>query len=171
MESLEVDVRDEEPFDHDAVRAINEAAFDTAAEANLVDTLRTSAMPCISLVAEVNGEVVGHIMFTPVTLDDAGGLVMGLAPMAVAPDSQRHGIGSALVREGLARCGRLGAIAVVVLGHPEFYPRFGFVPASRFDIGCEYDVPDEAFMAIELAEGSLDCVSGTARYHAAFGSL
>lgn len=80
---------------------------------------------------------------------------MGLAPMAVAPERQRQGIGSALVRAGLDRCKEPGFGAIVVLGHPEYYPRFGFSIAKRFDIGCEYEVPDEVFMVMELQPGYL----------------
>jgi putative acetyltransferase len=93
------------------------------------------------------------------------------APMAVAPPRQRSGIGSALVKAGLAHCKELGAVAVVVLGHPEFYPKFGFSPAARFGLKCEYDVPAEAFMAIELRAGILRGASGTVKYHAAFSQL
>jgi putative acetyltransferase len=96
---------------------------------------------------------------------------MGLAPMAVLPARQRQGIGSALVRDGLGRCRELGYEAVVVLGHPGYYPRFGFVPASRFGIGCEYDVPAEVFMALELVPGALRGKPGTIRYHPAFAEL
>ena len=110
-------------------------------------------------------------MFTPVSLPEFGRLVMGLAPMAVAPSRQRRGIGSALVEAGLARCKELGAVAVVVLGHPEFYPRFGFVPAARFGLECEYEVPVEAFMAMELQPHALRGAAGKVSYHPAFGSV
>jgi putative acetyltransferase len=153
------------------VRQITTAAFGTPGEADLIDTLREQAKPYVSLVAEVDGEIAGHIMFSPVTIAQDSGNFMGLAPMAVAPARQRDGIGSGLVRVGLLRCKRLGTAAIVVLGHPDYYPRFGFVPASRFGICCEYDVPDEVFMALELQLGGLEGISGTARYHSAFGSL
>jgi len=164
-------IRPELPADYTAVRQITAAAFETPGEANLVDALREQAEPYISLVAEVEGEIAGHIMFSPVTIEHYTGSFMGLAPMAVAPACQRDGIGSALVHEGILRCKQLGIAAVMVLGHPDYYPRFGFVPASQFGIGCEYDVPDEVFMAIELQQSGLDGISGTARYHSAFGSL
>ena len=96
---------------------------------------------------------------------------MGLAPMAVVPGKQRQGFGSALVRAGLEQVKELGFVAVVVLGHPGFYPRFGFVPSSRFGIDCEYDVPAEVFMALELQPESLGGRSGRVKYHAAFGSV
>jgi putative acetyltransferase len=95
---------------------------------------------------------------------------MGLGPMAVAAAHRGQGIGSALVRAGLARCRSIGAVAVVVLGHPQYYPRFGFRPASEFGIGGEYDVPREVFMAIELVPDALRDVSGTIKYHQAFAT-
>jgi putative acetyltransferase len=96
---------------------------------------------------------------------------MGLAPMAVMPARQRQGIGSLLVLEGLKRCRGAGVAAVVVVGHAAYYPRFGFVPGSRFSIRCEYDVPDDVFLARELHDGALRGVSGTVRYHPAFASV
>lgn len=169
---MAVTVRPENGDDHPAVRAVNRAAFESSAEADLVDLLRQTARPLISLVAERNGSVVGHILFSPATFaEQAEMMIMALAPMAVRPQYQGRGIGSLLVRAGLEECNRLGADAVIVLGHPEFYPRFGFMPASRFGLGSEFDVPDEVFMAMELVPGALAGVSGQARYHRAFRSL
>lgn len=91
--------------------------------------------------------------------------------MAVAPQHQRQGIGSKLVLAGLDRCRQLGCVAVVVLGHPSFYPRFGFRPASAFGIRCEYDAPDEAFMLVKLQVGGLDDAAGMVSYHAAFRNV
>ena len=165
-------IRAERDTDHAAVHALNAAAFPTSAEADLVDALRREARPLVSLVAECDGTVVGHILFSPVSLENRPDLgIMGLAPMAVVPDHQRSGIGSALVRAGLAECRRLGFSAVVVLGHPEYYPRFGFSPSVRYGIRSEYDVPDEVFMALELVPGALREASGTVRYHPAFGNV
>jgi putative acetyltransferase len=165
-------IRRENPADIDAIHGINAAAFESSAEARLVDRLRTEARPFLSLVAELDGEVVGHILFTPVRLDDADVLnLMGLAPMAVAVDRQNQGIGSALVEAGLALCRDSGAGAVVVLGHPAYYPRFGFQPAADFGLRSEYDVPDEAFLLRELQAGYLQGHSGTLRYHPAFNAL
>jgi putative acetyltransferase len=110
-------------------------------------------------------------MFSPVSLSGNPALrIMGLAPMAVAPAHQRQGIGSALVRAGLERCRQLGFGAVVVLGHPAYYPRFGFSSSARFGLGCEYDVPEDVFMVLELQAGILRGASGTVLYHAAFSS-
>ncbi len=165
-------IRDEEDRDHATVYAVNAAAFETPAEARLVEALRARAHPVVSLVAEAKGKRVGHILFSPVTVaEHPGGRIMGLAPMAVAPEHQRRGIGSALVRAGLDRCRALGFGAVVVLGHPGYYLRFGFQPASRFGLGCPYDVPDDVFMALELRPGYLRGVSGTVAYHPAFDKL
>ena len=165
-------IRPESAEDIAAIRAVNLAAFGTSVEADLVDSLRAQAAPIISAVAEDAGVIVGHILFSPVTLiGQTTPAMMGLAPMAVAPARQRRGIGSSLVRAGLEECRRIGARAVVVLGHPEYYPRFGFVPASRFALRCEYDVPDNAFMALELDAGALTGMSGVIRYHPAFGSV
>jgi putative acetyltransferase len=165
-------IRAEEEADRAAVHAVNAAAFPTPAEADLVDALRAAGAARVSLVAEEDGAVVGHILFSPVTLPGHPGLaLLGLAPMAVAPERQRQGIGSALVEAGLARCRELGCDAVVVLGHPEFYPRFGFVPSVRCGIGCEYPVPPEVFMLQELRPGALQGASGTVRYHPAFAGF
>jgi putative acetyltransferase len=162
-------IRPEQPTDAEAVRAVHQAAFETNTEADLVDALRVQADPIVSLVAHDGESIVGHILFSPVTLSGHADLtIMGLGPLAVVPAQQRLGIGSALVRAGLARCTQLGWAAVVVLGHSEYYPRVGFVPASRFGISCEYDVPDDVFMALELAPRSLAGRSGVIRYHAAF---
>jgi len=165
-------VRAEKDGDREAVRAVYISAFGTSSEADLVDALRDQAQPVVSLVAELDGEVIGHIMFSPVCLSGHPDIkVMGLAPMAVEPSHQRTGIGSALVLEGLGQCRQLNFVAVVVLGHPEYYPRFGFSPSSRFGIESEYDVPEEVFMAMELRPEALTGKTGTARYHSAFSEV
>jgi putative acetyltransferase len=167
-----MEIRRQLPADAAAVRAVNQAAFETAAEADLVERLHQQASPLVALVANDSGAIIGHILFSPVTVSGRADVtIMGLAPMAVLPARQRRGIGSMLVRAGLERCRQLGAVAVVVLGHPEYYPRFGFQPASRFGLGCEYDVPDDVFMALELEPGALAGNDGTIQYHAAFGSV
>ena len=165
-------IRAEQDNDRTAVHAVNTSAFETPSEANLVDALRERAEPVVSLVADERGTILGHIMFTPVSLSGHPGLkVMGLAPMAVAPEHQRKGIGSALVRAGLEQCRKLGFAAVVVLGHPGYYPRFGFSPSTRFGIGSEYDVPEDVFMALELQPAALSGKAGTIQYHPAFGDF
>jgi len=165
-------IRAEQPGDRDTIHTLNAEVFDTVAEARLVDALREQARPIVSLVAERAHRIVGHILFSPVSLSGhSDAKIMGLGPMAVSPEYQHQGIGSALVQEGLDRCRQLGFGAVAVLGHPGYYPRFGFLPASRFGIGCEYDVPEEVFMMRELQTGYLRGRSGTISYHAAFRQL
>jgi putative acetyltransferase len=149
---------------------VTASAFPSVAEANLVDALRQQQASSVSLVADDGGQVVGHILFSAVTLDDADIGILGLAPMAVLPGRQRQGIGSELVRAGLDASRKRGAAAVVVVGHPAFYPRFGFIPASRFGLRCEYEVPDDVFMALELRPGVLR-TGGFVRYHPAFAEL
>ena len=165
-------IRGEKERDQETVRAVNLSAFETPSEADLVDALRQQVEPIISLVAEENGEIVGHIMLSPVSLSGHPSLkVMGLAPMAVIPTHQNKGIGSALVQAGLDRCRQLDFVAVVVLGHPEYYPRFGFLPASKFGIDSEYGVPEEVFMAMELKPEALSGKTGKVRYHPAFSNV
>ena len=165
-------IRAEKEDDKDAVFAVNVSAFATQSEAVLVDVLRKQAKQVVSLVAEDNGAIVGHIMFSPVVLSEYPDLnMMGLAPMAVSPEYQRKGIGSGLVRAGLEQCRQLGFVAVVVLGHPDYYPRFGFSPSSRFGIDSDYDVPEEVFMALELEPEALMGKTGRVKYHAAFSNV
>ncbi len=166
-------IRLERSRDLQAIRHVNTLAFERGDEADLVDALRDAADPYISLVALQDEEVVGHIVFTAMTLVDGPSFprIAGLAPMAVLPSLQNRGVGSMLVEAGLAHCRDEGFQAVAVLGHPTFYPRFGFLPASRFGLRSEYEVPDEVFMAMELEEKALDKVSGLLRYHAAFADI
>ena len=163
-------IRTELPDDRDEIRNVHLHAFDTDAEARLVDQLRDTGIDLISLVAEEQGLIIGHILFSPVTLDGSV-RIAGLAPMAVLPDWQRKGVGTRLVNEGLQACGEAGYEAVVVLGHPDYYPRFGFVPSAAFGIDSEYDVPPEVFMVKELREGILNGNPGTARYHPVFNEF
>lgn len=165
-------IRIEEKNDCAAVHTLNSSAFETSAEANLVDALRKEAAPIISLVAEEDSKIVGHIMFSPVSLSGNSEVnIMGLAPMAIDAKYQRKGIGSALVRAGLEQCKEIDFNTVVVLGHPEYYPRFGFKPSSQSGIKCEYDVPEDVFMVMELQQGYLHGMSGIIKYHAAFNNL
>ena len=169
---MKVHIRPETKEDIAEIWRINAAAFDTEAEANLVDNLRESKAQLISLVAEVNKKIVGHILFSPVRLSGKGAdlKIAGLAPMAVMPNYQKQGIGTALVEKGLKHCESNGYRAAVVLGYPEYYPRFGFEPCSRFGIKSEYDVPDEVFMVKELVAGILTGYTGVVRYHRLFNT-
>ena len=162
-------IRQEEPGDEHDIHLVHERAFGGSSEASIVDALRGSD-GAVSLVAIVEDRVVGHILFTPVQIDDAAphAPAAGLAPLAVLPEHQRHGIGSALVRAGLDGCRARGCGFVVVLGHPEYYPRFGFVQASTAGLACEYPVPDEAFMVLELQAGALGAARGVVRYRPEF---
>ena len=164
-----LEIRPEEPQDQDAVRSLNLAAFENGPEAALVDALRRSCKEYLAFVAVENGTVVGHILFTPVTVDGSDALGMGLAPMAVLPSHQRKGVGSRLVRHGLDHLRRSGCPFVIVLGHPEYYPRFGFEPASRYRLISQWEgVPDEAFMVAVLDPDALPKEVGTARYRDEF---
>ena len=162
-------IRREEADDIPKIHALNVAAFGSTVEAHIVDTLRAEPSGVVSLVADDNGEVIGHIMFSPVRVAGAPDLrAMALAPMAVIPQRQRSGIGSELVRAGLEECRRSGAGAVFVVGHSWYYPRFGFSPASACGFGCEFEVPDDVFMVAELFSGALMGHSGTVYFHEAF---
>lgn len=166
-----ISIREETPGDVSVIRRINEQAFGCSEEADVVDTLRESCDGLLSLVAEWGGQIVGHILFSPVTITAERGIVhgMGLAPMAVFPRYQRRGIGSALVRHGLALLLERGCPFVIVLGHPEYYPRFGFERASQYGITSQWDdVPDDAFMIRVFDESVMAGVSGVARYRDEF---
>jgi putative acetyltransferase len=165
-----MEIRAEKPEDRESVRKINLAAFGRENEANLVDKLRGVAYT-LSFVAVESAQIVGHVFFSPVEIEGNcrdNLLILGLAPVAVMPDRQRQGIGSLLIRHGLEACTQSGCKAVVVLGSPKYYPRFGFVRAKDKGIGCEYAVSDEMFMILELESGALDGCSGTVRYRSEF---
>ena len=158
-------IREETNYDIGVVRIVHESAFDTPAEADLVDLLRERGKATISLVAEIDGEIVGHILFSPVTIEppQPGWNALGLAPVAVIPDRQGRGIGQALVDQGLARGRELGIDLVVVLGDPAYYARFGFQRAIDFGLGNEYQA-DEHFMVLELTPGTLEQFNGLVKY-------
>jgi putative acetyltransferase len=166
-----VTIRRERTDDVAAVRAVHRAAFGTDAEACLVDRLRVAGQVSVSLVAEVDGTVVGHILFTPVSIVAPAGRRdgLGLAPLAVLPANQRRGVGSALVRDGLAVCRLERCPFVVVLGHPTYYPRFGFRQASAVGLSNEYGA-DKAFMVLELQPGSLPPGGGLVQYGPEFAA-
>lgn len=158
----------EKPNEVQQIWEVNSLAFETNTEANLVARLRTSGVDFISLVAKYNDDLVGHILFTEVHLENSDIKIAGLAPMAVKPEFQNTGIGSVLVEYGLRECKLKGYQAVIVLGHPKYYPKFGFEPSVKYGIKSEYDVPDEVFMIKELVGNSLKGVSGIVKYHEEF---
>jgi putative acetyltransferase len=166
-------IRAEIEDDYATIRRVNELAFGRLNEAELVEALRAVANPQISLVAVLDGEIVGHIFFSPVSLesDTGASTALGLAPMAVLPEYQRRDIGSRLVREGLKACERLGYDLVFVIGHRNYYPRFGFKPARQLGFDCEYDVADEVFMVAELKPGAAIGPNGMVRYMREFHSV
>ena len=164
-----IEIRKEESKDRDAVHHLNLAAFDNGPEAVLVDKLRTSCKEYLSFVAVADDSVVGHILFTPATVDDCSAVGMGLAPMSVLPSRQREGIGSRLVRYGLEFLRNAGCPFVIVLGHPEYYPRFGFELASTYQLRSHWEgVPDDAFMIMVFNSGVLPETGGIARYRHEF---
>ncbi len=157
-----INIRREAPHDIEAAYQVNKQAFGGTAEANLVNAVRSCEKNLISLVATDRGKIIGHILFSPMTVEDQveNRSVIGLAPLAVLPAWQRKGVGSKLIRAGLDRCCRDGFKIVAVLGHPDYYPRFGFAPSIKYGIKCEFDAPPEAFMVLELLPGSLEAVKG-----------
>jgi putative acetyltransferase len=165
-------IRPEESLDADDIRLVNERAFGRSSEAALVDALRGVA-GAISLVATIDARIVGHILFTPVQVESVEPRVpaVGLAPMAVLPECQRQGIGSQLVRAGLEACRSQGHSLVVVVGHPTFYPKFGFVQASTLGLEYEHAVLPEAFMVLELQAGALAYARGVVRYRPEFTNV
>ena len=165
-------IRCEIDADQNAIQHVLLTAFESPAEANLVVALRAQAAPFISLVAELEKAIVGHLFFSPVSLDGHPEIqLMGLAPMAVLPEHQRCGIGTALIHAGLDQCRSAGVDGVVVLGHAAYYPRFGFLPGSRFGIDSVYPVPDDVFMVMPLRKEAFQGKSGRIHYHPAFESL
>ena len=166
-------IRPERPEDASRVRHVNELAFGQPAEADLVEKLRQACSDALSLVAE-DGAIVGHILFTPVIIEETGKhlLGMGLAPMAVRPDRQRQGIGSQLVRRGLDILRERGCPFVVVVGHPEYYPRFGFEPASKRGLLSQWEnIPAAAFMVLVLDVHAMAGASGVAKYRDEFNEV
>lgn len=168
-----ITIRKELPDDIGAIHTLIEQAFDQPDEAKLVDRLRENGALTISLVAVQDSAVVGHIGFSPVSIEPGAPdfKALGLAPVAVLPQFQNKGIGSKLVRAGLDECRKHGIDIVVVLGHPEYYPRFGFVPAKPHGITWEHEAPAEAFMVKELHAGALAAVRGTVRFRPEFGTV
>ena len=164
-------IRQEQASDVTAIHQLNRLAFEEEDEANIVDALRNNCEEILSLVALKDEQLVGHILFSPVRIetDDTTLHGMGLAPMAVHPDHQHEGIGTQLITQGVELLQRQDTPFIIVLGHPNYYPRFGFQPASTFNIHCQWEgVPDEAFMALLLDKNLAGKCSGTAYYRKEF---
>jgi putative acetyltransferase len=164
-------IRCEDPkgtSDSSRIRLINQAAFRRADEADLIDQLREQGDVLLSLIAEVEQQAAGHILFSRMFIDTTDGALpaAALAPMAVLPSHQRQGIGGSLIRRGLELLRDAGEQAVIVLGHPEYYPRFGFSCEKARLLRSSF--PPDAYMALELNPGALEGVRGKVRYAAAF---
>jgi putative acetyltransferase len=162
-----VEIRREAPGDAAQIRHVNELAFEGTAEAVVIDRLRQTCTDFVSFVAVLDEQIVGYILFTPAWLETAHSTVagMGLAPLAVLPGYQNQGIGGRLIQTGLLEIQRRGLSYVIVLGHPGYYPRFGFESASKYGIRCEYaGVPDEAFMIIVFDHAVLPPAGAVAHY-------
>lgn len=163
-------IRPENHSDTAGVYAVNTAAFNGTNEVKLIQDLRAQCDDLISLVAVDDEAIVGHILFSPLTIHDEQKVTpaMSLAPLAVLPAYQKMGVGSQLISVGLEACRAAGHSIVIVLGHLGYYPRFGFQPASRFGIRWEHEAPDEAFMVVGLQPDALQDVKGIARFHPVF---
>ena len=168
-------IRIENQEDFAAVYELNKKAFGQTEEPDLVDKLRESDrfIPDLSLVAEIDNKVVGHILFTKIFIQSEGVYKesLALAPMAVLPEIQKEGIGKQLIKRGVEKAKSLGYESIVVLGHTEYYPKFGFMPASKFGITAPWEVPDDVFMVLELKDNALKSVSGLVNYAQAFMEL
>lgn len=167
-------IRPETLEDYTAISEVNKLAFGQENEARLVKNIRQTANfnPQLSLVAIKNEKVVGHILFSPITIQSPKGKIaaLALAPLAVCPEFQNQGIGSQLVKQGLQECQRLGHI-VIVIGHPTYYTRFGFSSATAKGLSAPFPVPDEAFMILELVPGTLHSISGMVKYPPVFDEV
>jgi len=159
-------IRREQPQDIPEVRQVNIRAFGQEQEALVIDQLRKNCNSILSLVALNDGKVVGHILFSPAVIEGRHGRLVGtgLAPLAVVPEYQRKGIGSELIQTGIARIREGGCPYIIVIGHPDYYTRFGFDQAGRFGICCEWGVPKEAFMILVLDRRAMNGITGVARY-------
>ena len=166
---MNIEIRKEKASDFAAVYGVIAAAFGQQNEANLVDSLRLSDafIPELSLVAIQHNQIVGHVLFTEVEIIAGKGTVfksLALAPVSVAPDLQKQGVGSRLIRTGLNIASEFGYQSVIVLGHEHYYPKFGFAPAAKWQIKAPFEVPKNVFMALELTDLGLSGVSGTVKY-------
>ncbi len=169
-----IKVRSEVADDFNAIDVVNLSAFEGEAEAQLVGNLRNSAgfIPDLSLVAELNGRIVGHVVLSKVKLKTGKGEaeILALGPMSVVPSQSHRGIGSELIDAAVARAKPLCYTAIVVAGHPEYYERFGFKPAADWGVSCNLSIPGEALTAMELVDGAL-AAGGEVQYPDIFRAL
>ena len=166
-----IEIRFERPDDVDEIRSLNDKAFGQPMEGRIVDKLRKSCKGRLSLVTISNIKVIGHILFSPVTIETQSGIIegMGLGPMAVLPKLQNQGIGTKLVKEGLRIINNTTCPFAIVLGHEKYYPRFGFQRASKYGLKSQWEgIPDEAFMVMILNDSVMKGVSGIVRYRDEF---
>lgn len=162
---MDINIRRETEHDYPNIKAVNDEAFNGTAESDLIEKLRKKEdfLPELSLVAEDEGKIIGHILFFPVSIKTKDGecVSLSLAPMAVLPDRQKKGVGAKLIKEGFKRAKEMGYKSVVVLGYPEYYKKFGFKPADNWGLKSPFkDAQPNAFMAIELNEGELEDKAG-----------
>ncbi len=164
---MNITIRKEEERDFKKVYEVNRLAFQQENESKLIDKIRNGEnfVPDLSLVAKIDDEIVGHILFSRIKIvGDSIFESLALAPVAVIPEFQKQGIGAELIKKGIEKAKELGFDSIIVLGHKEYYPKFGFKRASNWSIECPFEVPDEAFMAIELTEKAFEDKAGTVRY-------
>lgn len=164
---MNIVVRKEDKKDYKNIYKLNKSAFGQENESRLVEKIRNGSnfIPELSLIADIDGKIVGHILFSRVKIiKDPIFEILALAPMAVLPEFQGKGVGSKLIKQGMEKAKELGFDSVIVLGHKDYYQRFGFKKASIWNIKCPFEVPDEAFMAVELIDGVLESKAGTVKY-------
>ncbi len=170
-----ITIRPEMLEDYAVIFEVNKLAFGQENEAHLVENIRQAANfnPKLSLVAIKHEKIVGHLLFSPIVIQTPKDNItaLALAPLAVRPEFQNQGIGSKLVKQGLEECQSLGHKVVVVIGHPNYYTRFGFSSATAKGLKAPFPVPDEAFMVLELVSGALDEISGMIKYPPVFDEV
>jgi len=169
---MKIKIRHENPGDYVEIKKVHDLAFNQPNEGLLVEKLRSNPefIAELSLIVEVEGNIIGHILFFPIWIYDENSRhqSLALAPMSVLPKYQKIGIGSRLVVRGLKIARELGYTSVIVVGHPTYYPKFGFVPASQYGIKAPFDIADEAFMVLELIPTGLTGISGVVQYPGEF---
>lgn len=165
---MDILIRNERKNDYDQITKINDLAFGQKNEGKMIEALRKTSdyNYLLSLVAEIKHKIVGHILFYPIKIRNKANkcTVLSLAPIAVHPEYQNKGIGSKLIKRGLDIAKKLDFKVVIVVGHPKYYPRFGFTPAKNWGIKLPFDVPDDVFLALELKENTLKNCSGIVEF-------